>query len=270
MPFIAADAQGRSAALVAEGQALPALTAWWLAPQEEGKPLGKGAYRDQIAEVCASEIVRLLNLGQAGRAGFVPADAPANLQKLRPADLAVLVNKRQEADIIRGALARRGVRSVYLSDQDSVFQSPQAGELQHWLAACAEPDDARLLRTALATATLGLSWTELEQLNQDELAWEARVLQFRGYRDLWRRQGVLPMLRRLLNDFRVPARLLGAAVDGERILTDILHLAELLQQASTLLDGEHALIRHLAEQCEDKKVAPMGMRARSAWRATPT
>jgi exodeoxyribonuclease V beta subunit len=253
VPFIEADAEGRSADLVAEGRALPALTAWLLAPQEEGKPLGKGTYRDQIADVCASEIVRLLNLGQAGRAGFVPADAPANLQNLRPADLAVLVNKRQEADIIRRALARRGVRSVYLSDQDSVFQRPQAGELRHWLAACAEPDDSRLLRTALATATLGLSWTELEQLNQDELAWEARVLQFRGYRDLWRRQGVLPMLRRFLNDFRVPARLLGTAVDGDRILTDILHLAELLQQASTLLDGEHALIRHLAEQCEDEK-----------------
>ncbi len=253
VPFIEAEAQGRSVAWIADGQALPAFTAWWLAPQEEGKPLGKGAYRDRIAEVFASEIVRLLNLGQAGRAGFVSDDAPANLQSLRPADLAVLVNKRQEADIMRGALARRGVRSVYLSDQDSVFQSPQAGELQRWLAACAEPDDARLLRTALATATLGLSWTELEQLNQDELAWEARVLQFRGYRDLWRRQGVLPMVRRLLSDFRVPARLLGTAVDGERILTDILHLAELLQQASTLLDGEHALIRHLAEQCEDEK-----------------
>ncbi len=253
VPFIEADAQGRSAALIAGGQAVPALTAWWLPPPEEAKPLGKGTYREQIANVCASEIVRLLNLGQAGRAGFASADAPANLLSLRPADLAVLVNKRQEADIIRGALARRGVRSVYLSDQDSVFQSPQAGELQYWLAACAEPDDARLLRTALATATLGLSWTELEQLNQDELAWEARVLQFRGYRDLWRRQGVLPMLRRLLNDFRVPARLLDSPVDGDRILTDILHLAELLQQASTLLDGEHALIRHLAEECEDER-----------------
>jgi exodeoxyribonuclease V beta subunit len=31
----------------------------------------------------------------------------------------------------------------------------------------------------------------------------------------------------------------------------VLHLAELLQQASTLLDGEHALIRHLAEQQQD-------------------
>ena len=134
---------------------------------------------------------------------------------MRPADLAVLVNKRKEADLIRGALARRGVRSVYLSDQDSVFLSPQARELQHWLAACAEPDDTRLVRTALATRTLGLSWAELDQLNQDELALEGRVLQFRGYRDLWRRQGVLPMLRGLINDFRVPARLLGLGAMSE-------------------------------------------------------
>ncbi|RXM21959.1 hypothetical protein EO238_26325, partial [Citrobacter sp. AAK_AS5] len=90
---------------------------WWLPPGEEGKPLTKDAYRERIAEVCASEMVRLLNLGQAGRAGFaggggmgVDAGAVvAPLRPLRPADLAVLVNKRQEADLIRRALARRGV-----------------------------------------------------------------------------------------------------------------------------------------------------------------
>ena len=283
LPFIPAEARGRDEALSADGQEVPALTTWWLPPLEEGKPLTKEAYRDQIAEACASEMVRLLNLGQAGRAGFVSGgtqkgigaqsgaaqDAAAGasaapLKPLRPADLAVLVNKRKEADLIRRALARRGVRSVYLSDQDSVYQSPQAHELQLWLAACAEPDDSRLVRSALATRTLGLSWWELDQLNQDDLALEERVMQFRGYRDRWRRQGVLPMLRTLLNEFRVPARLLGAglegdattgplatAIGGERVLTDLLHLAELLQQASLVLDGEHALIRYLAEQCQE-------------------
>jgi exodeoxyribonuclease V beta subunit len=78
------------------------------------------------------------------------------------------------------------------------------------------------------------------------------VLQFRAYRDCWRRQGVLPMLRRLLNDFRVPACCWPAG-SGERSLTDLLHLAELLQQASSLLDGEHALIRHLAEQRQRRR-----------------
>jgi exodeoxyribonuclease V beta subunit len=177
------------------------------------------------------------------------------MKGLRPADMAVLVNSGKESNAIRAALAARGVRSVYLSDKGSVFESAQAAEIQHWLAACAEPEDARLLRAALATATLCLSWSELETLNHDELAWEDRVLQFRAYRDCWRRQGVLPMLRRLLNDFHVPARLLGGkeipAENGERILTDILHLAELLQQASVLFDGEHALIRYLAEQQQE-------------------
>jgi exodeoxyribonuclease V beta subunit len=274
VPFVSADARGRDDALYAMGQPLPALTAWWLPPHEDGKPLGKDEYRNRIADTCASEIVRLLNLGQAGDAGFVRHGDPNSLMRLRPADLAILVNNRTESHAIRRALAQRGVRSVYLSDQDSVFQSPRATELQHWLAACAEPDDPRLLRAALATATLELSWAELDALSHDELAWEARVLQFRGYRDCWRRQGVLPMLRRLLNDFGVPGRLLrkkelqviaGAAestgdageqrtadaVSGERILTDLLHLAELLQEASSLLDGEHALIRYLAEQCRD-------------------
>ena len=64
------------------------------------------------------------------------------------------------------------------------------------------------------------------------------------------------MLRQLLDDFALPARLLGAgakkdALGGERILTDVLHLAELLQQASQQLEGEHAVIRFLAGQMAD-------------------
>ncbi len=246
VPFVEAEAQGRKDVWQAEDQDQPALTAWCLPADDKGKTLGSDAYREKMAEVCASEMVRLLNLGQQDLAGFA---AEETMRPLRPADLAVLVNTGNEARIIRAALADRGVRSVYLSEKESVFQRPQAAEMQYWLAACAEPDDSRQLRAALATPTLNLSWETLDRLNHDELAWEERVVQFRDYRICWQRQGVLPMLRRLLNDFAVPARLLGSAgSEGERTLTDVLHLAELLQQASTLLEGEHALIRHLAEQ----------------------
>ncbi|HEY1609849.1 MAG TPA: exodeoxyribonuclease V subunit beta [Paraburkholderia sp.] len=254
LPFVPADADDRRrAALVADGAGMPALNLWWLPPSQDGRPLSKEAYFGAMAASCATEMVRLLNLGQTGDAGIssIGKEGERHFDPLQPSDIAVLVNNRDEAQVIRRALAARGVRSVYLSDRDSVFRTPQADELKFWLAACAEPDDGRLVRTALATPTLGRDWRELEALGHDEIAWEARVLQFRAYRDCWRRQGVLPMLRRLLNDFHVPQRLLGqaagAAVDGERALTNLLHLAELLQQASTQLDGEHALIRHLDE-----------------------
>ncbi len=252
LPFVPADAKGRSESLQAEGRALPALTAWWLPASADGKPLSRDAYLRGMAEACATEMVRLLNLGEAGAAGFA---SEQGFTPLAPADMAVLVNNRNEARAIREALAARGVRSVYLSDKDSVYQTAEADELRYWLAACAEPDDGRLVRAALATSVLGLDWAELDALGHDELAWEARVLQFREYRECWRTRGVLPMLRRLLNDFHVPQRFLGAttvALNGERTLTNLLHLAELLQQASTQLDGEHALIRYLDEQRQDE------------------
>ncbi|MCK6395230.1 exodeoxyribonuclease V subunit beta [Zoogloea sp.] len=248
VPFLPAGAAGRKDRLRVAGADAPALSLWQLPALEDDKPWPKGAYLEAMAEVCASEMVRLLNLGQGGQAGFGSAAVET---PLRPGHMAVLVNSGGEAAAIREALGRRGVRSVYLSEKESVFQRPEAVDLQRWLAACAEPDDGRALRAALATPTLALGWAELDRLNHDEAAWEARLLQFRAYRECWRRQGVLPMLRRLLNDFRVPARLLARGGAGERSLTDVLHLAELLQQAAAVLDGEHALIRHLAEQRSD-------------------
>lgn len=241
LPFVPVGARGRAERWQVEGREAPALTCWWL---DDGSEVAKGSYLERMAAAGAAHIVRLL---QGPDTGFVHAGG--RLQRVQPGDVAVLVNTGREAAVMREALAQRGVRSVYLSDQDSVFRCPGAAQLQRWLAACAEPDDDRLLRAALATAHLGLDWAALDRLNQDELAWEARVLQFRAYRQCWQRQGVLPMLRRLLADFAVPRRLLAAG--DERSLTDLLHLAELLQQASTVLDGEHALIRHLAEQRED-------------------
>ncbi|SFT42922.1 exodeoxyribonuclease V subunit beta [Halomonas saccharevitans] len=244
VPFAPVDANGRKDSLTRHGAAQPALTLWHLAADET---LSKGAYLAELAGRCATEMAQLLREGQAGQTGFTEN---GELRPLAPSDLAVLVNNGGEARAIRAALLARGIRSVYLSDKEGVFETEAAAELEGWLAACAAPDDERCLRAALATPSLGLSLAELDALNggpqQDELAWEARVIQFRDYHRQWQRRGVLPMLHRLLADFAVPGRLL-AVPEGERRLTDLLHLGELLQEASAEIDGEHALLRFLAE-----------------------
>jgi len=248
LPFTAVAAKGRGQTLTDDGRPLPALCLWQLG---DDAPLSKLAYREQMAERCATHMVALLTGAREGRIGFTQG---AQTTPLGPGDLAVLVESGVEARAIRQALAQRGVKSVYLSDKDGVFETPAAVEVETWLRAVAHPDDGAALRGALATPSLALSLEELDALGGaeggDDLAWERRVLQFRDYRRLWQRQGVLPMLRRLMHDFQVPARLLAGAQqggDGERHLTDLLHLGELLQLASQELDGEHALIRHLAE-----------------------
>ncbi|MFP3518751.1 exodeoxyribonuclease V subunit beta [Pseudomonas sp. SIMBA_077] len=241
VPFVSVKSQGRKEVLQFDGSPVTAFNLWQL-PSEQ--PISGATYRQQLAAVCASQIVELLNGGQLGRCGFALEGQP--LRGVLPADIAILVRDGKEAQAVRRELSLRGVRSVYLSDKDSVYAAQEAHDVLAWLKACAEPDVERPLRAALACITLDLPLIELERLNQDELAWERRVMQFRGYREIWRKQGVLAMLRRLLHDFELPQALMARA-DGERVLTNVLHLSELLQQAAAELDGEQALIRHLAE-----------------------
>jgi exodeoxyribonuclease V beta subunit len=258
LPFHAVAAHGRRQQWRAPEPNARALTFWTMPGEQD---VSVKAVQATMAAGCATAIVRVLLAGQAApdvAAGFVDAGQP--FVPVRPGDIAVLVNSGREAREVRRALAARGVRSVYLSDKESVYRTAAAQDVQHWLAACAEPDDGRLLHAALATGTLGRSWNELDALNRDELAWEARVLQFRSYRDTWQRRGVLPMLRALIHDFEVPQRLLGQG--DERTMTDLLHLAELLQQAGVALAGEHALIRHLAEARADPGAGSDAVRQR--------
>ena len=202
-------------------------------------------YRGFFARHCAEHIVRLLN---DERVGFEDEqDGQVKFERLKPADIAILVRTGDEASAVRKALARRKVPSVYLSDKDSVLQSDEARDVLRWLQAVATPLDGALARAAFATGSAGLELAALARLASDEVEWEQRIEQLKGLHVVWQRQGVLAMLRRFIHLLELPARLLRAP-GGERSLTNLLHLAELLQEASGQLEGEQALVRWFAEQ----------------------
>ncbi|MEC5160577.1 MULTISPECIES: exodeoxyribonuclease V subunit beta [unclassified Janthinobacterium] len=237
LPFDAVGAMGRAEQLVrGDGPEAPLTVALSHADGLKGD-----AYREFFAHHCAEHIVGLLNdpcAGFEGKTGF---------RRLQPADIAILVRDRKEAAAIRKALQKRQVASVYLSDKDSVINSDEAADVLRWLRALANPLDGALARAAFATGTVGMTLSELAQLSNDEIESEKRAEQLKGLHLVWQRQGVLAMLRRFIHELKLPAAMLRQA-GGERRLTNLLHLAELLQTASRQLDGEQALIRWLAEQ----------------------
>ena len=247
LPFEAVNAQGRSEQLMQGSQRLPALTVAWDGSSPE--PLSNNDIRRRGAEFCASQIVNWL---MDKNTGFAEKDKPEKsqpLQRIRPADIAVLVRTGKEATAVRRALARRSVASVYLSDQDSVFRSTEAADLLLWLRAVATPLDGLMVRAGLATQLMGMSFDELAWLAADDEAFDAKSEQLRELHSIWLRQGALAMLRQTLYRFELPTRWL-AERGGERRLTNYLHLAELLQSASAQLEGEQALIRWLATQID--------------------
>ncbi|GLQ46400.1 RecBCD enzyme subunit RecB [Dyella lipolytica] len=244
LPFIPVQAKGLKKSLHYDGQPMPSMQFDVLSGD---KAIATGAYIEAAASHAAARIVDMLDAAQSGRCAFV--DDRGESSALRPRDIAVLVRNGREAGAVRMALRQRGVASVYVSERDSVYATAEAPDVLLWLHACAMPASDRAMRAALASITMDRSLSELDRLNHDEIYWEQCGEQFRTLQTIWQRHGVLAMLHNLLHTFDLPAHLL-AKPHGERALTNVQHLAELLQHAATSLDGEHALIRFFTMQID--------------------
>ncbi|HDG1724019.1 TPA: exodeoxyribonuclease V subunit beta [Vibrio cholerae] len=225
-----------------EGQVQPALTYWW--PEDLDKPQSKTDYYAQMAEACVAQIQHILTASASGAATFHRGEA------IEAGDLAVLVRTGNEARMVRDALSQQGIASVYLSNRDSVFASDVAQDIERLLLAVWQPEDERLLRAAVASNLFALTASELDALNNDENEWEQLIAEFRQYRRLWSERGVLPMLRAVLTQRHIAERWLAES-EGERWLTDYLHISELLQQATREIDSDQGLLRFLTQAMAD-------------------
>mgnify|MGYP006159773327 FL=1 len=248
LPFIPVAAKGKAEQLIADGNAEPAVS-YYLADNSDAAELKKGAYQSLMASACADKIAGLLSQAANHNAGLM---TDGDLVPLRPADFAILVRDRNEAALIRRELSKRNVRSVYLSDNESVFSSDEAQTVLSWLRACHQIEDESLLRAALVMPLSANSDMQLQYWFSDDAAWEQLTEQVRQLRQIWRTKGVLAMLSQWLHYFSLPAKWL-ALEQGERTLTNVLHLAELLQSESQQRDGESGLLRWFAEQLDDPK-----------------
>ncbi len=192
----------------------------WFHPRDGEREIAKGAANDAIPRAVAAEIARLLN-----------GDTKIGERKLRPEDIAVLVVTNRQALWIQEALRELKIPSVQQT-QASVFESEEAGEIARVLASIAQPGKEGLLKAALATHVFGFNAHELETLGLDESAWQLRMQSFHDYCARWNDDGFVRMFRHLMQREQVRSRLLKLP-DGERRLTNVLHLSEVLHQAAT-------------------------------------
>jgi exodeoxyribonuclease V beta subunit len=198
------------------------------------------AVRQSVAEATAEEIARLL-LAARQKRGMIGE------QPLSGGDIAVLVRTHQQAERIASALRARGINSVR-SSQESVFWSEEAEMLERLLLALLEPRRGELLRAALVTPLLGWDGEKIEQLNQGDPVLDESYDRFFEYHRTWRSRGLMVAMRRLLLAESVETRLLSLR-DGERRLTNLYHLLELLhQQEQSTANGMEGLVKWLSRQ----------------------
>ncbi len=198
----------------------------------------------QAAKQCAYQIQQQLK--QAEQGAFFLQKNGEN-RPLAAQDITVLVRSHTQANLIRNALLECGIQSVFFSERNSVYQTQEAQDLQFVLRACLYPYHQRSLLAALGSYLWGFTAEQIFQLKQDENEWDKWVDCFVHYQQVWQQQGILPMLHQIFVQQGIIQRVNGGPY-AERRITDLLHLAELLQNAMPNLENESALLRWYEQQ----------------------
>ncbi|VFP88126.1 RecBCD enzyme subunit RecB [Candidatus Erwinia haradaeae] len=225
---------------------------------QPGDGIGIVHYHQFMAQKCAEDIRYWIYKGGQGQILI------GNQQKQRPikaSDITVLVRNRSEASIIGEALNQLMIPSVYLSNQDSIYRTLEAREIVYFLEAVSKPWKNTAILSALATSLFNMPAEKIDELKKNDVSWNAIVDEFEYYHNHWRIYGIFAMLHAFIIKRQIAENLLESN-NGERRLTNLLHLIEVLQEASITKHSQHILIRWLVQKLEqpDSKVSSQKLR----------
>ncbi|MFQ6392769.1 UvrD-helicase domain-containing protein [Nocardia sp. KC 131] len=243
-------------------------------PRTGAGPLNKsgfpavGRMRAKVAEDLAADIVGLLESDVLVDGKAEPradaADGKGDMsgvvrRPIGPGDIAVLVRTRSQIDVVRAALDRVGVASV-LAGGTSVFGTGSATDWLWLLRALEQPHRSDRVRLAACTPLLGVTAVEIDSGGADLVG---RISsQLRESARLFARTGFAAVFEKISAEANLAQRLLTIE-NGERQLTDLRHIAQLLDQvALTEGLGLTALTRWLADRVRDPASGSVADRSR--------
>jgi exodeoxyribonuclease V beta subunit len=224
----------------------------------EAGPLGKTGYpampalRAKVARDVAADVVRLLS----SKAELCVDGAP---RPVRPGDIAVLVRKHVHAPFVQTALEAAGVPCV-VSTSTSVFGTQSARDWLWLLQALEQPHRAGRVRLAALTPLLGWTATQLDDAPEQVLDEVGDLVREAARR--FEEAGLAAVFERLGAQTQLERRLLSQ-VAGERRLTDLRHVAQVLNRAAVEESlGLSALVTWLGERVEDPNSGSLSERSR--------
>ena len=187
-----------------------------------GKLLPTQVAVDSIVHDVAAEVVRTLECARLNPRDGGPQRAVV------PGDIAVLVRTNKQAEQVSAGLRAAGV-PVVVTGRTSVFTTPAAEQWQLLLEALEQPHrTARVARLALGPFA-GLPAAQVA--DPDDGSITELALQLRAWSRLLDERGVAAVFEAVSAERSLQPRLL-AFDGGERLLTDLRHLAQVLHEVA--------------------------------------
>ena len=146
-----------------------------------------------------------------------------NNKKIRPSNVCVLTRTNWQSKTVKEILNNLSIPSV-ISDDAKVIDTVEAKELLFVLDAILLPQKSSIQK-ALLTLFFNYKINDLKELDFDYY-----VELFKSYSKIWTNDGVYVALNMLLNDFNIIAKLQEKQISGQRVISNLKQLIELLQE----------------------------------------
>jgi exodeoxyribonuclease V beta subunit len=197
--------------------------------------------RAVIAADLGADVVRLLSSGATIAGGGV----------VRPGDIAVLVQRNVDALAVQDALDEVGVPAV-VNGAGSVFATSAARDWFRLLQALERPSATTPVRAAVLSSFFG--WTAAQVAAATDEEWETVHARLHRWAWVLQRRGVAALFELVSRRGSLAGRLLGSA-RGERTMTDLRHVAQLLHEVAVSEGlGVNALVAWLHTRMDEADV----------------
>lgn len=155
-------------------------------------------------------------------------DDKGTRRNIKPSDIGILVRSRFEGNAVKEALSLYKIPAITI-DETKILSTPVALEVQYILEAV-YAISASSINKALLISLTGMTINDLLSIDEEQT-----LQRFKSYQTAWESEGVYVMLMRFMADYQVRSRLLnGDMVQGERILSNVGQLMELLHKMENL------------------------------------
>ena len=225
-----------------QDQAATAMTLWQLPLKEPKVNYSRDEMRDLINQAIVIEIADLLE--KAARK-YATIDG----RVVKSGDIAILVRQASEGHALSRLLHHHGIRTVTIG-RDSVFKSDEARGLYDLMLAISQYRDPTAATRSLSSSLLNLDYRQIAAVIDDDATWQSWLDKLDELQQLWERHGFIAMFQSMLHKFDITSQLTQQD-SNERRITNLLQLAELLQQQSTITTGMSPMLGWFQQQFEE-------------------
>ncbi len=182
--------------------------------------------KDIISEYCAKRILYILD-----KKNNIMINNNKKSRYINFSDISVLVHSNIEIEIVSNVFQKFNLPIICLSSKKSVFSTLASKELMYIVRTVLYPEFEFNISNTLSTYIYGINLFDIPDYLNNKIKLNNLVKKFYKYYYIWDKYGFFSMVRLIIDETNILNKIYFSN-DGNRYISNLLHVSEILQKKS--------------------------------------